>query len=69
MEEILYELNKELFEVMFKYEEIIGDDNEYVRLVSKCLDIIAEQNNIDEKQHEKIIDKALKFVIGKYKKF
>jgi hypothetical protein len=42
MEEILYELNKELFETMFKYEEIIGDDNEYVRLVSKCLDIIAE---------------------------
>lgn len=69
MEEILYELNKELFEAMFKYEEIIGDDNEYVRLVSKCLDIIAEQNNIDEKQHERIIDKACSDIIGKYRKF
>ena len=58
MEDLLYELNSKLFAAMMKYEEQIGDDNEYVDLVSKCLDVIAELGNVSEDKHLEIIDKA-----------
>lgn len=58
MEALLYELNSKLFAAMKKYEEQIGDDNEYVSLVSQCLDIIAIVGNVSEERHQEIIDQA-----------
>ena len=58
MKELLYALNGRLFVLMQKYGEQIGTDNEYVKLVADCLDIIAEDNGISEEEHQKIINNA-----------
>ena len=64
MEALLYELNSKLFAAMKRYEEQIGDDNEYVSLVSQCLDIIAIVGNVSEDRHMEIIDQACNDVCG-----
>ena len=64
MEEILYELNSKLFVAMKKYEEQIGDDNEYVNLICECLDIIAHFGNVSEDKHMEIIAQACEDVCG-----
>lgn len=54
----LYDLNIRLFAAMHKF----GDDNEFVRIISECMDLICQLGNISDEEYNEMMDSACELV-------